>query len=308
MQNQGDTTLLLVPFGILSLLVYQAFVALNPISRLILLLILCILGFLAIIVGIYFFSSWGRQNLKRKKRLKEIPSDIKNSSNRSVLMGLDVDLDENIFLPDSVRTRHVHVLGATGSGKTESVILNFLKQDIDRNLGGIILDAKGDSSFLKYLKAWVPEPKLFVFDLTDPESQAYDPLAMGSPLEAAQRLFASLIWSEEYYQSKAISVLQRIFQTWFEINGKNPTLSEISSILETPDSFSSFLGSSEVPASTILREFQDTSGLKDQIKSLTLGHLGKTLSPKFVSGIQLADAALGAVIYFRLQKRFHKKQ
>jgi hypothetical protein len=54
----------------------------------------------------------------------------------------------------------VHILGATGSGKTESVILNFLRQDVARGFGSIILDAKGDDSFLSELMSLVPPEKL----------------------------------------------------------------------------------------------------------------------------------------------------
>ncbi|MGZ3749006.1 MAG: type IV secretory system conjugative DNA transfer family protein, partial [Pseudobdellovibrionaceae bacterium] len=204
-------------------------------------------------------------------------------------------------LPDHIRTRHVHILGATGSGKTESVILNFLKQDVSRGLGSIILDAKGDHSFLSELKNWVPGNRLLVFDLTDPESLGYNPLDSGSPLEAAQRLFSSMTWSEEYYKSKALSALQRIFQIHFEINTQNPTLSEVARVLETPDSFSAFVNTVDFPQALAVKEFQDLSGLRDQVRSLTMGHLGRILSPNSDSKINLADAENGAVIYFRLQ-------
>src|SRR5580698_7048329 len=117
-------------------------------------------------------------------------------------MGVDQELRVPIFLPDSQRCKHVHIIGATGSGKTESVVLNFLKQDVTRGLGSIILDAKGDASFLAELKKWIPADRLRIFDLGSPDSLSYDPLSDGAPLESAQRLFSSLTWSEEYYKSK----------------------------------------------------------------------------------------------------------
>lgn len=95
-------------------------------------------------------------------------------------------MDESIYLPDKIRTRHIHILGATGSGKTESVILNFLRQDVQRGLGSIIMDAKGDTSFLNELYNWVPSDRFRVFDLTDENSTGYDPLQSGSALIDAQ--------------------------------------------------------------------------------------------------------------------------
>lgn len=219
----------------------------------------------------------------------------------SVVMGIDTDLDEKIYLPDNIRTRHIHILGATGSGKTESVILNFLRQDVERGLGSIILDAKGDQSFLSELSSWVPSERLVVFDLIDGNSIGYNPLEAGSPLESAQRLFSSMTWSEEYYKSKALSALQRIFQTYFEINDRNPCLTELAKVLETPDSYCALVNSEDFPQSLAVKDFQDLSGLRDQIKSLTMGCLGKILSPTGPEQINLADAETGTVIYFRLQ-------
>lgn len=142
--------------------------------------------------------------------------------------------------------------------------------------------------------------RLRIFDLTDPKSLGYDPLSAGSPLEAAQRLFSSLTWSEEYYKSKALSALQCLFERYHELNDRNPTLAEISSLLETQSKFTTFVNSPENPRSVTAQDFQDLSGLRDQIRSLTLGHLKEILSPQD-SGINLHDASSGAVIYFRLQ-------
>lgn len=301
MNDQNSTSLLLIPAGLVCFWIYSEIRKLHGID--LILLSLLITGFLIFgsIIAIYHLSSWGKANKKRLDQINEIPKHLLNPSENSVMMGQDYDLDEKIYLPDQIRTRHVHILGATGSGKTESVILNFLRQDVGRGLGSIILDAKGDTSFLNQLKTWVPSERLKVFDLTDENSTGYDPLEVGSPLEAAQRLFSSLTWSEEYYKSKALSSLQRIFQTYYELNEKLPTLIELTKILETPDSYSSFVNSPDFPQALAIKDFQDLSGLRDQVRSLTLGHLKLILSPNSENKINLADAEKGDVIYFRLQ-------
>ena len=48
-------------------------------------------------------------------------------------------------------------------------------------------------------------------------------------------------------------------------------------------------------------DYKDLSGLKDQIRSLTIGHLEMTLSPEGIEQIDLRAAETGSVIYFRLQ-------
>lgn len=182
----------------------------------------------------HFFSKAAKDRKRRIEQILEIPKTL-ITPGASVYLGVDQDLSVPVFLPDAIRSRHVHILGATGSGKTESVILNFLRQDVARGLGSIILDAKGDASFLDELTRWVPSERLQVFDLSSDESMPYDPLLAGSPLESAQRLFSSLRWSEEYYRSKAFSALQRLFELHHQKFERNPTLAELHQYLETEE-------------------------------------------------------------------------
>ena len=246
-------------------------------------------------------SKRGRENRKRIEHIKTIPMTLLQKDLKAVLMGYDDELKIAVYLPDHIRSRHVHILGATGSGKTESVILNFLRQDVARGYGSIILDAKGDDSFLAELKALVPADKLKVFDLSSATSLGYNPIEAGSPLEGAQRLFSSLTWSEEYYKSKALSALQRLFQEHFKRTNKNPTLAELAGYLAEPNSYIGMVKTPTYPTKMAEQEYAELSGLKDQINSLCLGHLAKTLSPETADRINLKDAEDGSVIYFRLQ-------
>lgn len=268
-------------------------------------ILIIILGItLLLILGIYYwkyFSKKGRERKSKNELILDIPLSLKHKSDDSIYLGLDGDLNIPIYLSDQLRSRHVHILGATGSGKTESVILNFLKQDIERGLGAVILDAKGDQSFIDHLKKWVPIEKLKVFDLADGNSIGFDPLRLGSPLEAAQRLFSSLIWSEEFYKSKALSALQAAFQYHFNRHGKNPYLSQLKRYFDNQEMLSEVLGL-DIKCRSTEKEFTDLSGLRDQLRSLTVGHLEKLLSPLDQrEQIDLSSITKGNIIYFRLQ-------
>jgi hypothetical protein len=255
----------------------------------------------ALAVGWEYFSKYARNRKQRIETILEIPASLITRTSDCVFLGTDQDLNIPVYLPDSVRSRHVHILGATGSGKTESVVLNFLKQDVARGLGSIILDAKGDASFLRHLKEWVPEERLRIFDLSSEKSMTYDPLSAGNPLEGAQRIFSALIWSEEYYKSKAFSALQRLFENHHGKFERNPNLGDLCQYLETEDNFTSALESYVYPENLAAKDFQELSGLRDQLRGLTMGYLKKILSPEEAPDIQLEDAPKGAVIYFRLQ-------
>lgn len=301
MGDQNYKALLLLPLGLLALWCRDFYSSLAGIDRtLFWILAAAILSFTAMLVA-NFATPWGKDRRRRLEKIRELPSFLLKPGADSVCMGIDDNLQARIFLPDEIRTRHVHIIGATGSGKTESVILNFIKQDINRGLGSIILDAKGDHSFAEELLKSNSRDQLFIFDLGSADSIGYDPLENGTPLESAQRLFSSLTWSEEYYRSKALSSLQRIFQTHFEMNGRNPLLVEINDYLETPKKYSALVCCEDFPQSLALAEFQDLSGLRDQIKSLTIGHLAHILSPKKMEKIDLEGAMNGAILYFRLQ-------
>jgi DNA helicase HerA-like ATPase len=266
-------------------------------------LILIIFGlfFVAGSIVAAYFSKSARELKKLKDRVVEIPTQLLKPIPEGVRMGDEIDLKIPIYLPDSIRSRHIHIIGATGSGKTESVILNFLRQDVTRGLGTIILDAKGDKSFIESLRLAVPENKLFIFDLGSESSLTYNPLEVGSALESAQRLFSSLIWSEEYYKSKALSALQRLFQNHREKFDSNPTLMTLSNYLSSAEEFNKLVSNKDYPKNAAEKDFLELSGLRDQIRTLSTGHLAKTLSPTGSSQMQLSEAAKGNVLYFRLQ-------
>jgi type IV secretory pathway TraG/TraD family ATPase VirD4 len=300
--QRTDYSLLFVPFFGLVYFIYQLYQSLSFMGRMLawstfLILVATFVTFLW-----YFFSASQKNKRKVREQIKLLPAELITPSENSVRMGDEVDLGLPIYLPDEIRTRHVHILGATGSGKTESVILNFLRQDIARGLGAIILDAKGDYSFLEALQNIVPEEKLKVFDLSSEKSIAYNPIEAGNALEAAQRLFSALTWSEEYYKSKALSALQRIFQVHRETHSANPTLCELAGYLAKSDKFSTLLtDEDEYPEGQAKKDFEDLGGLRDQIASLSSGHLAKILSPSDKNQLSIEEAASGKVLYFRLQ-------
>lgn len=300
MTNEGSFLLLLI-VGVGALFAKNFYSSLGSIDSA---LFLVTTGSLTVTVATLawdHYSKFGKDRRNRLETIRNLPKCLILKNKTSIELGTDLDLKVPIFLSDSIRSRHVHILGATGSGKTESVILNFIRQDVKRGLGAIILDAKGDTSFLNSLKTWVPKRKLRVFDLSSSKSLSYDPLSTGSPLEAAQRLFSSLVWSEEYYKSKAFSALQRLFQEHYARTKRNPSIKELAFYLDDIGTYKDATQSENYDEKLAEKDFYDLSGLRDQIKTLCSGHLINILSPQEKPGIKLETAAKGTVLYFRLQ-------
>lgn len=245
-------------------------------------------------------SPKARERRERLKRAYGIPEALRTPREAGVFVGRERELGVPIYLPNAIRLRHVHVVGATGSGKSESVILSFLRQDVQQGLGAILLDGKGDASFLAALRRIVPSERLRVFDLGDSKSLSYNPLFAGSPEESAQRLFASLSWSEPYYRSRAFAALQRIYEHLAGA-GRNPTIAEIADALSTAEDFSDAVSSPSYPLEQAQKDFGDLAGLRDQVQALAMGPLGRILSPNGEGDLRLEEAGKGTVLYFRLQ-------
>lgn len=90
------------------------------------LLVGLILSTIVVLIALWEFKSVPARNRRRiLDRIRNVPPALRSGTQGGVRLGNEVEMGIPIFLPDSVRLRHVHIIGATGSGKTESVILNF---------------------------------------------------------------------------------------------------------------------------------------------------------------------------------------
>ncbi len=291
----------LVIAGLIALIFYNFYTSLDFVGKIVVWLCAPTLLLPALVFLWNRYSKSARENRKRIETIKEIPTPLLLPADNSIYLGRDIKLNVPVYLPDSIRQRHVHIIGATGTGKTMSTIQNFLAQDVARGLGAIILDGKGDYPFLKWLRKTIPEERLQIFDLSDEKSLAYDSLAAGTPLESAQRLFSSLTWSEQFYAAKSRFALQTIFQKHFDAKSQNPSFRQIAEYLETPTQYIGIACSDVYPAKLATEDYMGVAGLRDQVNSLCTGHLLNILSPKDSRQINLADAQNGKVLYFRLQ-------
>ncbi len=128
----------------------------------------------------------------------------KCEKNKTFLLGLDKG--KLIFIDEKQRTTHAQVIGTTGSGKTESVILPWIVQDIKNKRGVLIIDGKSDNSFLDKLYSYVVhhgrKKDFKLFSLANiKNSYSFNPLKGTSSLEVAERVFSSFQFENEYYRN-----------------------------------------------------------------------------------------------------------
>jgi hypothetical protein len=95
---------------------------------------------------------------------------------------------------------HVHIVGASGFGKTV-LISHILRSRIDGGRGCLFIDQKGDRETIEQFTSFVRDAgrlgDLKVFSLaTHDNSSSYNLLNNGSATELRDRIMMSLIWSE----------------------------------------------------------------------------------------------------------------
>jgi conjugal transfer pilus assembly protein TraD len=127
-----------------------------------------------------------------------------------VVLGLD-DNGKPVPLYDKEVNMHVFVSGATGAGKTNTLTV-ILESAIRRGKPVIIVDGKGDSSFLEEMKeiseAYGREFQGFSYS----GDVHYNPFRHGKATELKDKMMAMEEWSEPYYKRAAERYLQLVFR------------------------------------------------------------------------------------------------
>jgi hypothetical protein len=139
-----------------------------------------------------------------------------------------------VWLPLGTRGgRHTLLIGATGTGKTTTMLWALLRH-LDAGFGAIVIDAKGDRGLLARCRgeALARERAFYRFSLDGPSNQ-WNPLACGSTGERADKLIAAEEWTEPHYKRLYQRYLLAVF-TALDAQATEPDLSTVVGLLN-PD-------------------------------------------------------------------------
>src|SRR5690606_29494860 len=94
-----------------SMLIYNFYMSLSKISKFVFWTVVP----LSLITGLAFiwdrYSKAGRERRKRIETITEIPRQLLLPDKDCIFMGTDSNLNIPVYLPDSIRSRHVHIVG-----------------------------------------------------------------------------------------------------------------------------------------------------------------------------------------------------
>jgi hypothetical protein len=157
------------------------------------------------IVNAGFHFIGGSVSLRRAVKLRnEAVRDVdvvhftEAARDDQIFLGLDLSRNSAPFYVSRKWLQgHVQVIGAPGSGKTESIIQPLWFQHVRHNLPTIILDGKGSrqniDKFFTIASSLAQGHEIIYFNPSDPDRSAtYNPLFRGSIKEIKNRILGSL--------------------------------------------------------------------------------------------------------------------
>ncbi|MGE3759477.1 MAG: helicase HerA-like domain-containing protein, partial [Pseudobdellovibrionaceae bacterium] len=226
-------------------------------------------------------------------------------------------------LTEEQLNHHVHIVGASGYGKTV-LLSHILSERMKQGKGLMLIDLKGDLDTLNKLTNAVVEANrlqdLKIFSLTDQKfSTPYNLLSRGTANQLRDRILLSLNWSEEYYKNQASSFVLKllIILCWLRDEGKLGL--HIGHVLECAQSkeriqyYGNMVPIENIKIRALAHElaiflnekdnYQSLQGLRSQLESITLSDFGELVT-SVESGIDLYDSVnQGKIIFLFLDSR-----
>jgi|GEM_PF-464837 len=208
--------------------------------------------------------------------------------------------------------RHSLLIGATGSGKTTTMVSAALAH-LTNQAGLIVIDAKGSRELVGKLRTLSRRHgrSFYQFNL-DSSSDHWNPLAHGTPSERADKLIAAEQFTEPHYKRLYQRYLLTVF-TAIDARGDTADLATVVELLypEYLVIYARGIGDEHPAAQQIDRylaaltdqEKRDLTGLRNRLGLLAEGEHGYLLTPTGdpSAHIDLLTAIqMGAVVVFSL--------
>lgn len=187
--------------------------------------------FLGFLVGLIFIK------LRKKYFLRKEEAAITNgTAEDSVFAGFD-EINKKVFVNLSFRRMHTQVVGTTNAGKTESVIMPWIIDDIEKDRGLVFIDGKSDLQLLNKIYSYVVKSgrekdfKLISLSQVD-KSDSYNPV-IGTVVQVTEKIINSFQIENEYYRTVQFDILRNILEIFKEA-GETPNFLKVRQVIANP--------------------------------------------------------------------------
>ncbi len=206
--------------------------------------------------------------------------------------------------------RHALVVGATGSGKTVTQTYIVVRA-IERGMGAIVLDPKGDSHLRDRLRSAAMENGRQFMEWTPAGPCVYNPFAGGGETEIADKALAGERFTEPHYLRQAQRYLGHAVRA-LRFGGVEVSLAGLVEMLD-PDRLEdlarTLCEADAAPTFAYLdslstRQRSDLAGVRDRLAIMVESDVGRWLDPRSPGAerLDLPDAVRAhAIVYFGLE-------
>ena len=230
--------------------------------------------------GIVDLLRFWRQRYEVSKRGRQVSHDryALGTDTRGAIVRLPLALSQGV---------HMLFLGATGAGKTTSMLW-ALSRHLEAGCAGIVIDPKGDPELVKRVRGEAQRRgrPFYLFSLDSPEHH-WNPLTWGSPSEQADKLIGAEEWTEPHYKR----LYQRYLLNLFCAIDARDEIADLATTVELldPDRLALYCRDIEDEhegerlagylADLTVDERRDLSGLRNRLALMVEGEHGPMLQP-----------------------------
>ena len=248
-------------------------------------------GVILLVVGFVMYKI--AMITKKIKERGDLLSPHWKQGPRNIFVGETKD-EVGLHLSDDLRCTHVQIIGTTGRGKTQSIVIPWAMRDIERRKSVILIDGKGSRDVPITLRREIQklhfDVDVFEFDLDQPQkSVSINPLKLGTPQQITDRIFSSFDFDESYYRNLQYDICGYLVRLIHE-SGEMVTFKGLHELLtdevKLTDKIKSLPNESDLKKSLMdllrtpaLERRKNLSGLISQIAPFAIGEISS-----FVNG------------------------
>ncbi|MBR4110768.1 MAG: type IV secretion system DNA-binding domain-containing protein [Clostridia bacterium] len=201
--------------------------------------VIAIVYFLSVIIS-YFSISYTLSKHLFKNFSPSTPAQHYENSKAHLFIGTDIESDTPIIIPEKGLYQNILITGTIGTGKTSSAMYPFTKQLLEKNIGMLILDVKGNfhTKVLEFTK--LLNKKVTVIELNG--KYTYNPLdkpnlkpaILANRLKTILTLFSNKNTSDSYWLDKVESYISECIKLCRLYNDKYVTFLELHKLINSP--------------------------------------------------------------------------